>query len=184
VETGNWKVEIANCRLQNANCNSEDASRLSLKECCEIASPRPKRRRFQSIRFPFVFSFGSSIAVACGMNTQSVQLEERLIEFAVLVLELSTALPKTPVNRHICSQIMRSATAPASNYAEARAAESRADFVHKLGIVHKELNETSVWLRILLRNVAEKKEKISGILAENAELARIIAASLKTAKAN
>jgi four helix bundle protein len=117
------------------------------------------------------------------MNVQAIQLEERLIEFAVLVLELSEDLPKTPAGRHISSQILRSGTAPASNYAEARGAESRADFVHKLGVVHKELNETSVWLRILLRNVAEKKEKISSILAENRELTRIIAASLRTAKA-
>ena len=117
------------------------------------------------------------------MNAQATQLEERLIEFAVLVLDLSADLLKTPAGRHISSQIMRSGTAPAPNYAEARAAESRADFVHKLGIVHKELNETSVWLRILLKNVAEKKEKISAILAENTELVRIIAASLKTAKA-
>jgi four helix bundle protein len=82
------------------------------------------------------------------MNVQAVQLEERLIEFAGLVLELSAVLPKTPAGRHISSQIVRSGTAPASNYAEARGAESRADFVHKLGIVHKELNETAVWLRI------------------------------------
>src|SRR5690349_9722810 len=104
------------------------------------------------------------------MNSQAIQLEERLIEFAVMVLDLSADLPETPGGRHISAQIRRSGTAPAPNYAEARGAESRADFVHKLAIVHKELNETSVWLRILLRNVAEKKEKISAILAENMEL--------------
>ena len=73
-------------------------------------------------------------------------------------------------------QILRSGTSPAPNYAEARGAESRADFIHKLGIVQKELNETSVWLRILSRTVAEKKENIVGILQENQELARIITA--------
>lgn len=79
-------------------------------------------------------------------------------------------------------QIMRSGTAPAPNYAEARGAESRADFIHKLGIVQKELNETSVWLRILQKNVAENPEKIVAILAENRELAKIITASIKTAQ--
>jgi four helix bundle protein len=117
------------------------------------------------------------------MITQADQLEDRLIEFAVQVLELAVVLPGTPAGRHIAVQIIRSGTAPAPNYAEARAAESRADFIHKLGIVQKELNETSVWLRILLRNVAEKKEKIVGILAENRELARIVTASIMTAKA-
>ena len=81
-------------------------------------------------------------------------------------------------------QILRSGTVPAANYAEARGAESRADFIHKLGIVHKELNETSVWLRILLRIVAEKKENIVAIVAENRELARIVTASVKTAQRN
>ena len=69
-------------------------------------------------------------------------------------------------------QILRSGTAPAPNYAEARGAESRADFIHKLGIVQKELNETSVWLRVLLKIVAEKKENIVAILEENRELAK------------
>ena len=81
-------------------------------------------------------------------------------------------------------QVLRSGTSPGPNYAEARGAESRADFVHKLGIVQKELNETSVWLKILLRIVAEKKENIVAIVAENQELARIIGATLKTAKAS
>jgi four helix bundle protein len=80
-------------------------------------------------------------------------------------------------------QILRSVTSPAPNYAEARGAESRADFIHKLGIVQKELNETSVWLRILSRTVAEKRENIVAILLENQELARIITASVITAKA-
>ena len=80
-------------------------------------------------------------------------------------------------------QILRSGTAAAPNYAEARGAESRADFIHKLGIVQKELNETSVWLRILARIVAEKQEKIAAVLAENQELCRIVGASVRTAKA-
>jgi four helix bundle protein len=117
------------------------------------------------------------------MNARTIRLEERFIEFAVLVLELASDLPKTAAGRHISTQLLRSGTAAAPNYAEARGAESRADFIHKLGIVQKELNETSVWLRILLRNVAENKERISAILVENTELGRIIAASITTAKA-
>jgi four helix bundle protein len=120
------------------------------------------------------------------MSNQSLRsdhLEERLIEFAARIVGLTGVLPGTPAGRHISLQILRSGTAPAPNYAEARGAESRADFIHKLGIVHKELNETSVWLRILLKIVAEKPENIVGILAENEELGRIIGASVRTAKA-
>jgi four helix bundle protein len=116
-------------------------------------------------------------------NLQSDQLEESLIAFAARVVGLTDELPKTPAGRHISQQILRSGTSPAPNYAEARGAESRADFIHKLGIVHKELNETGVWLRILLKIVAEKPENIVRILAENEELGRIVGASVRTAKA-
>lgn len=62
-------------------------------------------------------------------------LEERLIDFAVRVVRLSAALPKTAAGKHIAGQIMRSGTSAAPNYGEARGAESQADFVHKLAIV-------------------------------------------------
>jgi four helix bundle protein len=81
----------------------------------------------------------------------SDQPEERLIEFAAKIAGFATDLPRTLAGRHIALQILRSGTAAAPNYAEARSAESRADFIHKLGIVQKELNETSVWLRMILR---------------------------------
>jgi len=113
----------------------------------------------------------------------SDQLEERLIEFAATIVSFSTELAGTPAGKHIAMQMLRSGTAPAPNYAEARGAESRADFIHKLGIVQKELNETSVWLRILLKTVAEKRENIVVVLAENQELCRIVGASIRTAKA-
>ena len=115
-------------------------------------------------------------------KTQSDQLEERLIEFAARIIGLTTELPKTSVGRHIALQILRSGTAGAPNYAEARGAESRADFIHKLGIVQKELNETSVWLRILARTNRGKDDLIIAILQENIELARIVTASIRTAK--
>ena len=115
--------------------------------------------------------------------SQSDQLEERLVEFAGRIIQFAAQLPKTPAGRHIALQILRSGTAAAPNYAEARGAESRADFIHKLGIVRKELNETSVWLRIILKISLEKDDLIVAILAENQELARIITASIKTSRA-
>jgi four helix bundle protein len=79
------------------------------------------------------------------------QLEQRLIDFAVRIIKLSGSLPKTPAGNHIAGQILRAGTSPAPNYGEARGAESYADFIHKLRIVLKELNETSIWLRIIKR---------------------------------
>lgn len=113
----------------------------------------------------------------------SDHLEERLIQFAARMVTFSTKLAGIPAGRHIAMQLLRSGTAPAPNYAEARGAESRADFIHKLGIVQKELNETSGWLQILSKTVAEKRESIIAALADNQEVCRIIGASVRTAKA-
>ena len=110
------------------------------------------------------------------------ELEDRLIDFAVRIIKLSANLPKTPAGKHIAGQILRSGTSPAPNYGEARGAESNADFVHKLGIVLKELNETSIWLRIIERSQMLKRELLLEIMAESRELCRIFTASLKTAK--
>jgi len=80
------------------------------------------------------------------------------------------------------NQILRSGTAGASNYGEARGAESRADLIHKMRIVQKELNETNVWLRIILRSSLLPPELVVDIIAENKELARIASASIKTSR--
>jgi len=109
-------------------------------------------------------------------------IEERLIDFAVRITKLSSRLPKTQAGRHIAGQILRSGTSPAPNYAEARSAESRPDFVHKLGIVLKELNETLIWLKIILRSELIKPELLTAIIEENSQLARIVSASIKTAR--
>jgi four helix bundle protein len=112
------------------------------------------------------------------------ELEERLIDLAVRIIKLSAALPKTPAGKHIAGQILRSGTSPAPNYGEARGAESHADFVHKIGVVLKELNETFIWLRVIKQSELLKTELLTGILEENRELCRIFTSSLKTGRAN
>jgi four helix bundle protein len=121
-------------------------------------------------------------ATAKEAQSRADQLEERLIDFAVRIVKLSARLPKTAAGRHIAAQILRSGTSPAPNYGEARGGESAADFVHKLRIVLKELNETSIWLRVIERSELMKSELIAGIVAENAELCKIFTASLKTVR--
>ena len=83
---------------------------------------------------------------------------------------------------YIAGQILRSETSPAPNYGEARGAESAADFVHKLRIVLKELNETSIWLRLIDRSQLLKRELLAEIVNENSELCKIFTSSLKTAR--
>src|SRR5215831_16068337 len=97
------------------------------------------------------------------------QLEKRLILFAAKIVSLSSKLPRTPQGRHFCMQILRSGTAVAANYGEARGAESRADFIHKLKVVFKELNETTIWLELIAESSIISAENIVAIIAENRE---------------
>jgi len=110
------------------------------------------------------------------------ELEERLINFAVRIIKLASTLPRNPAGRHIAGQILRSGTSPAPNYGEARGAESTADFIHKLRIVLKELNETSIWLKVIQRSHLLRKELLVEIVQENTELCKILTSSLKTAR--
>src|SRR5207247_7270198 len=117
-------------------------------------------------------------------QSRADELEQRLIDFAVRIVKLSANLPRTPAGKHIAGQILRSGTSPAPNYGEARGAESHADFIHKLGVVLKELNETYIWLRVVERSEILKPQLLTGITDENRELCRIFIASLKTARPN
>jgi four helix bundle protein len=109
-------------------------------------------------------------------------LQERLIDFAVRIIKLSSKLPKIPAGRHVAGQVLRSETSPAANYGEARAASSHADFIHHLSVVLSELNETHIWLKIILKSELLEPALLSGIVDENQQLCRIFTASIKTAR--
>lgn len=115
-------------------------------------------------------------------QSQADELEERLIDFAVRIVKLSAHLPKTAAGKHIAGQILRSGTSPAPNYGEARGAESIADFIHKIRIVLKELNETSIWLRVIQRSNMLRSEMILDIIGENKQLCKIFARTVKTTR--
>ena len=110
------------------------------------------------------------------------ELEDRFADYAVRILRMSAALPKAEEALHIRRQILRSGTSAGANYHEARGAESRPDFVHKLQIVLKELRETHFWLRIISSLKFTKNGQLSSILAETEELIAITVRSLKTAR--
>jgi four helix bundle protein len=109
-------------------------------------------------------------------------LQDRFIDYAVRIIKLSEKLPETKAGRHICSQILRSGTSPAPNYGEAQSAESKADFIHKLKISLKELRETEVWLKIIIRAELIQPSKLSSLLLETDELISILFTSIETAK--
>ncbi len=116
------------------------------------------------------------------MNSEILQ--ERLLQFAVASGKIVDKLPRTQMGTHISKQLIRSATSPASNYAEACAAESRNDFIHKLSICLKELRESEIWLELLIRANLVKDVQVKSILSEARELSNIIAKSIITAKKN
>jgi four helix bundle protein len=111
-------------------------------------------------------------------------IEARLVGFAVSVLEVCERLPKSPEGSHVAGQLLRSGTSGAPNYAESRAAESAVDFIHKLGIVLKELNESRVWLEMILKRQLVVPKEVQPVLEECVALSKIIAASRRTAAAN
>jgi four helix bundle protein len=118
-------------------------------------------------------------------KTKKFDLEERLIDFAVLIIEISESLSNTKVGNHISGQIVRSGTSPALHYGEAQSAESRNDFIHKLKILLKELRETLVALKIIRRvSLTKKIDLVEKGIIECNELISIFVKSIDTAKKN
>ena len=118
------------------------------------------------------------------MNAKANQLEERLVDFAVLILGVVESLPDTKIGNHIAGQLVRCGTSPAPNYGEAQSAESRNDFIHKMKVALKELRETLVWLKIIMRKPLYSCEALAPIIQENDELISIFVTSVKTAQQN
>jgi len=112
-------------------------------------------------------------------------LEERLITFSVLIIEIVNEMSNTKAGNHLSGQLVRSGTSVSLNYGEAQSGESRKDFIHKMKVVLKELRETFVCLKIIHRSRLYKTEiKIENALKENNELISIIVKSIQTAQRN
>jgi four helix bundle protein len=115
-------------------------------------------------------------------QTSRFDLEGRLLVLASAVVDLSEELPQTRAGLHVGGQILRSGTSPYSNHGEAEAAESRDDFIHKMGVCLKELRETRRWARLVRhRGWCEESVALGRVLADADELVRIFSASIRTA---
>ena len=110
-------------------------------------------------------------------------LHKRLIAFSVLVCRIVESLPSNRVGRHVAGQLLRCGTAPAPNHGEAQSAESRRDFIHKMGVCLKELRESKRALRLAHRaKLVKPASKIEPLLAETEELIRIFFTGIRTAR--
>ena len=119
------------------------------------------------------------------MEKYKYDLQERLIDFTVMIYELEKRLPKSRAGNNLANQIVRSGTSPALNYGEACAAESRNDFKHTMKIILKELRETFVCLRIIEKaNMYPLPAFSKNVKSENNELISIFVKSIKTVEKN
>ena len=118
-------------------------------------------------------------------KTKRFDLEERLIDYSVLITGIGETMPNTRAGNHFAGQLIRSGTSPALNYAEAQSGESRKDFIHKLKIVLKELRETIVCLKIIGRtNLYKSENSVKKAIVETNELISIFVKSVETAQNN
>jgi four helix bundle protein len=119
------------------------------------------------------------------MSVSKYDLEDRLVDYTCRMIDVVEALPPTRAGNYIAGQLIKSCHSPAFNYGEAQAAESRADFIHKLGICLKELKECRTALKIIIKKEMIKPvERLHGVFKETEELISIIAKSIVTAQRN
>jgi four helix bundle protein len=116
------------------------------------------------------------------MIEKKYDLEERLIDFAVAIINLVESLPNTKSGTHLGGQLLRSGTSPSLNYGEAKSGESKNDFIHKMKVCLKELRESHNCLRIIHRAKIYKNEKEAlDLISECNELISIFVKSIITA---
>jgi four helix bundle protein len=109
-------------------------------------------------------------------------IAERLLNFAAAVLKLTREMPMDAAGKHVSRQMIRAATGGGSNYEEARGAESRADFIHKVSVATKEMREALYWLKLVRKAELSPRRSVDGLIGEVNELVAILSSSTKTAK--
>ena len=109
-------------------------------------------------------------------------LEERTAKFAENIIDLVRSIKVDAVNSKIITQLVGSGGSTGANYCEATEAESKKDFIHKIGICKKEIKETRYWLRLLARSNPEKKEEIRILWKEAHELLLIFSKTIRSTK--
>jgi len=118
------------------------------------------------------------------MSGARYDLEDRLVRFGAGICRLTEQLPASPVGKHVALQLIRSATSSLANYGEVQGAESRRDFVNKLGICVKELRETRAWLKLIVEMSLCAEDQLRSVTMECDELLAILATSIRTARQN
>ena len=119
------------------------------------------------------------------MKDRKYDLEDRLVDYTCRMIDVVEALPNTRAGNYIAGQLIKSSHSPTFNYGEAQAAESTKDFIHKMGVVLKELKECRTALKVIIKKeIIKPIVKLEGVYKETEELIAIMAKSILTAKKN
>lgn len=118
------------------------------------------------------------------MQKEESDLRERTKEFALRIIRMFSALPKTTEAQVLGKQILRSGTSVGANYREAYRGRSKAEFIAKCGDSLRELEETAYWLEVLVDSGIVKPDKLSAMRQECDELTAIFVTILKRSKEN
>ena len=116
------------------------------------------------------------------MARYKIDLGDRLVKYAARIVRLVASLPATPEARHLGRQLLKCGTSPGAQYEEAQAAESNADFVHKLQVGLKEMRESGFWLAVLKSSDLLAQQLLVDILDEQRQLTAILSKGVATAK--
>ena len=112
------------------------------------------------------------------------ELKERTKQFALRVMRLVDALPKSTKGRALAGQLVRSGMSVAANYRAACRGRSRAEFIAKIGVAEEEADETALWIELIIADALLSKNKVQSLLDEANELVAIMAASYISAQKN
>lgn len=113
------------------------------------------------------------------------ELEDRLIDFAVSIVEITEKMSNSYASKYYANQLLRSGSSPALHYGEVRSAESNRDFIHKVNVILKELRESFNCLKVIERTKLHPTESvIKSARTECNELISVFVASVNTAKRN
>ena len=112
------------------------------------------------------------------------ELQRRTKQFALRVMKLVDALPKSPSARAVGNQLVRAGTSVAANYRAACKGRSKAEFISKLGVVEEEADESAFWMELLIEGELMNEAKVHPLRDEAIQLTAIMAASRMTTSRN
>lgn len=116
------------------------------------------------------------------MQSEAGKISQRFLKYGVNIINLIRKIKKGDIEKHISIQLLRSATSAGANYEEACGAQSKADFIHKLQIVLKEIKESLYWIKLIKESEILIDTDLDKLINETVQLSNIVGKSLVTAK--